>query len=97
MPQKAVIRIALFYLITIGFIALNLWFVVEKHMLYANVLPLILAVVLLAVYSFDKVIYLIAFLAPLSIPLREYLLGIGFDMYIPTEPLLFGFLLLFIL
>jgi O-antigen ligase len=33
----------------------------------------------------------------LSIPLREYLPGIGFDMYIPTEPLLFGLLLLFIL
>nr|WP_321358053.1 O-antigen ligase family protein [uncultured Draconibacterium sp.] len=97
MPQKAVIRIALFYLISIGFIALNLWFVVEKHMLYANVLPLVFVVVLLAVFSFDKVIYLIAFLAPLSIPLREYLPGIGFDMYIPTEPLLFGLLLLFIL
>ncbi|MDX8341726.1 O-antigen ligase family protein [Draconibacterium sp. IB214405] len=97
MPQKAVIRIALFYLISIGFIALNLWFVVEKHMQYANVLPLAFAVVLLAVFSFEKVIYLIAFLAPLSIPLREYLPGIGFDMYIPTEPLLFGLLLLFIL
>ncbi|WP_319269640.1 O-antigen ligase family protein [uncultured Draconibacterium sp.] len=97
MPQKAVIRIALFYLISIGFIALNLWFVIEKHMLYANVLPLACVVVLLAVYSFDKLVYLIAFLAPLSIPLREYLPGIGFDMYIPTEPLLFGVLLLFIL
>ncbi len=66
-------------------------------MLYANVLPLVFAIVLLAVYSFDKVVYLIAFLAPLSIPLREYLPGIGFDMYIPTEPLLFGLLILFVL
>ncbi|WP_297097385.1 O-antigen ligase family protein [uncultured Draconibacterium sp.] len=97
MPQKAVIRIALFYLISIGFIALNLWFVVEKHMLYANVLPLFIVVILLALFSFDKLVYLIAFLAPLSIPLREYLPGIGFDMYIPTEPLLFGVLLIFIL
>jgi hypothetical protein len=96
-PQKAVIRIALFYLISIGFIALNLWVVVEKHMLYANVLPLVFVVILLAVFSFDKLVFLIAFLAPLSIPLREYLPGIGFDMYIPTEPLLFGLLLLFIL
>ncbi|WP_347838357.1 O-antigen ligase family protein [uncultured Draconibacterium sp.] len=70
---------------------------VQKHMLYANVLPLVFAIVLLAVYSFDKVVYLIAFLAPLSIPLREYLPGIGFDMYIPTEPLLFGLLILFVL
>ncbi|SET52829.1 O-antigen ligase [Draconibacterium orientale] len=97
MPQKTIIRIALFYLISIGFIALNLWVVVEKHMLYANVLPLVFVVILLAVFSFDKLVFLIAFLAPLSIPLREYLPGIGFDMYIPTEPLLFGLLLLFIL
>ena len=66
-------------------------------MLYANVIPLVCVVILLAVFSFDKLVYLIAFLAPLSIPLREYLPGIGFDMYIPTEPLLFGLLLLFIL
>ncbi|AHW61540.1 hypothetical protein FH5T_03525 [Draconibacterium orientale] len=66
-------------------------------MLYANVLPLVFVVILLAVFSFDKLVFLIAFLAPLSIPLREYLPGIGFDMYIPTEPLLFGLLLLFIL
>lgn len=97
MARNAVIRTTVFYLISIGFILLNLWFVVEKKMLYANALPLALAIVLVAVYSFDKVVYLVAFLAPLSIPLREYLPGIGFDMYIPTEPILFGLLILFIL
>ncbi len=97
MLQKAIIRTTLFYLISIGFIALNLWFVVQKHMMYANVLPLVAVVVLMALYSFDKVVYLVVFLAPLSIPLREYLPGIGFDMYIPTEPLLFGILILFLL
>ena len=66
-------------------------------MLYANVLPLAFVVILLALFSFDKLVYLIAFLAPLSIPLREYLPGVGFDMYIPTEPLLFGLLLIFVL
>lgn len=70
---------------------------VTKDIMYANVLPFILALVLIAIYSFDNVIYLVVFFAPLSIPLREYLPGIGFDMYIPTEPILFGILILFIL
>ncbi len=97
MLRKAAIQISLFYLISIGFILLNLWFVVKKDMLYINVLPAVLAVILVALYSFDKVVFLIAFFAPLSIPLREYLPGIGFDMYLPSEPLLFGLLILFIL
>ncbi len=95
--RNAAIRISLFYLISIGFILLNLWFVVKKDMLYLNALPLVLAILLVAIYSFDKVIYLIAFFAPLSIPLHEIMPGFGFDMYLPTEPLLFGLLILFIL
>lgn len=97
MFRNAFIRVTFFYLITVSFIALNLWFVVKKDMVYVNVLPLVLLIVLVAIYSFDKLIFLIAFLAPLSIPLREYMPGIGIDMYLPTEPLLFGVLILFIL
>ena len=70
---------------------------VKKDMVYINILPLALLIVLIAVYSFDKLIFLIAFLAPLSIPLREYMPGAGIDMYLPTEPLLFGLLIIFIL
>lgn len=65
-------------------------------MLYLNALPIVLIIFLVAIYSFDKIVYLIAFLAPLSIPLREYMPGIGIDMYLPTEPLLFGLLIVFI-
>lgn len=97
MLRNATIRITLFYLISIGFILLNLWFVVKKDMVLINALPVVLAILLIAIYSFDKVIYLIAFFAPLSIPLREIMPGLGFDMYLPTEPLLFGLLILFLL
>lgn len=62
-----------------------------------NVLPLALIIILVAIYSFDKLIYLITFFAPLSIPLREYMPAFGIDMYLPTEPLLFGVLIIFIL
>jgi putative inorganic carbon (hco3(-)) transporter len=76
---------------------LNIWFVVKKDMMLVNTLPFILAILLVVIFSFDKIIYLIAFFAPLSIPLHEIIPGFGFDMYIPTEPLLFGLLILFLL
>ncbi len=66
-------------------------------MLLLSALPVILLVVLAAIYSFDKLIYFVVFFAPLSIPLHEIMPGFGFDMYLPTEPLLFGLLVLFVL
>lgn len=62
-----------------------------------SALPVVLLIVLAAVYSFDKILYLIIFFAPLSIPLRKVMPGVGFDMYLPTEPLLFGLLIVFLL
>lgn len=76
---------------------MNMWFVVKKDMMVINVLPVVLAIVLVVIFSFDKIIYLIVFFAPLSIPLRKVMPGLGFDMYLPTEPLLFGLLILFLL
>ena len=97
MLQNNNIRLSVFYLVSVGFILLNLWFVVQKNMLVLSALPVILLIVLAAVYSFDKLIYLVVFFAPLSIPLHEIVPGFGFDMYLPTEPLLFGILIVFIL
>ncbi|MBK6284042.1 MAG: O-antigen ligase family protein [Draconibacterium sp.] len=62
-----------------------------------NVLPVILAVILVVIYSFDKIVYLIVLFAPLSVPLSELSPGLGFDMFLPTEPLIFGLLIVFIL
>ena len=66
-------------------------------MMVVNALPVILAILLVVVYSFDKIIYLIVFFAPLSLPLSTLMPGFGFDMFLPTEPLLFGVLIVFIL
>ncbi len=62
-----------------------------------NALPVILAVLLVVIYSFDKIIYLTVLFAPLSLPLSSVMPGFGFDMFLPTEPLLFGLLIVFIL
>jgi O-antigen ligase len=71
--------------------------VVKKDSLIINALPALLAVFLLVVFSFDKLIYLVVFFTPLSIPLSEIMPGLSFNMFLPTEPILFGLLILFLL
>ncbi len=97
MIRNNFIKTSLFYLISIGFILLNLWFIVQKNLLVINALPFVFVIVLLVIFSFDIIIYLVVFFAPLSIPLRDVMPNLGFDMYLPTEPLLFGLLILFIM
>jgi len=71
--------------------------VVKKDSLVINALPALLAVFLLVIFSFDKLIYLVVFFAPLSLPLSEVMPGLSFNMFLPTEPILFGLLILFLL
>ncbi|SHI92867.1 O-antigen ligase [Tangfeifania diversioriginum] len=97
MFRSNAIKITLFYLISISFILLNIYFVVKRDSLIINALPALLAVFLLVIFSFDKLIYLVVFFAPLSLPLSEVMPGLSFDMFLPTEPILFGLLILFLL
>lgn len=90
-------KVALFYLISALFILLNAFFLVKKHSMIVNALPLAFGIVLMAIYAFDKLLYLIIFFTPLSLPLSEIIPGLSFNMFLPTEPLLFGVLLIFIL
>jgi O-antigen ligase len=90
-------KVVLFYLISALFILLNAFFLVKKHSMYVNALPLVFGIVLMAIYAFDKLLYLIIFFTPLSLPLSEIIPGLSFNMFLPTEPLLFGVLLIFIM
>jgi O-antigen ligase len=90
-------KVALFYLISALFILMNAFFLVKKHSMIVNALPLAFGIVLMAIYVFDKLLYLIIFFTPLSLPLSEIIPGLSFNMFLPTEPLLFGVLLIFIL
>lgn len=95
--SQANIKITLFYIVSALFILLNAYFIVEKHSMIINALPLALGIVLLAIYSFDKLLYLVVFFSPLSLPLTYFMPGLSFDMFLPTEPLLFGLLLIFVI
>lgn len=95
--KKPAIRLAAFYAVSVMFILLNIWFVVKRDSLILNLLPFALILLLLAIFSVDRVLQLIVFLTPLSLPLSEVASGFSFDMFLPTEPLLFGVLLLFMM
>lgn len=97
MFRRETIKITLFYLISISFILLNIYFVVKRDSLVVNTLPVLLGILLLVIFSFDKIIWFIVFFAPLSLPLHELAPGFSFDMFLPTEPFLFGLLIIFLL
>ncbi len=82
------------YVISVIFIALNI-FLIIKEFYWLSLLPIVLIIVLLFFFSLDKVIYFIAFATPLAFTLRDYDARISLSL--PTEPLLFAVLLLFIL
>ena len=86
------IKIASLYCIVTLFVALSLFLVVEKSLYLMFALPILLGVLMLYILSYDKVLFLIAFLTPLSINLE----GVGLSLSVPVEPLLFGVLFFFI-
>ena len=77
-------------------------FVIVNSVLLANeffwlgLLPVVLAIVFLAFFSLEKLLLLIVFCTPFSFSLENLDFG-GIGMFVPTEPLLFGVLLLFFL
>jgi putative inorganic carbon (HCO3(-)) transporter len=90
-------KVALFYLISTLFILLNAYFLVSKHSMIINALPFAFVIAMLTIFAFDKLLYLVVLCTPLSLPLSELVKGLPINMYLPTEPLLFGILLIFIL
>lgn len=91
MPER--VKIAWLYLAAAFFLAVNFYFVVQKDFYYLFALPVVLGVLLLYVFSLDKVLLLTTFLTPLSIYVVEREAGLGVSL--PADPLMFGVMLLF--
>ncbi len=87
-------KIAWLYLIAALFIAVGLFLVVKKNTYIFFALPVVLGVLLLYIFSLDKVLLFTAFTVPLSINLKA--LDAGLAISLPAEPLLMGILVLFI-
>lgn len=78
------------------FILLNTLFI-YKEFYYFSLVPVILLIIIAAFLALDKLLLLIVFFVPLSVPLSELMPGLPIDMFLPTEPLLAGMLIVFIL
>lgn len=79
-------------MVSIIFLALNFYLVVSRDSLWLAVLPVVFGLVILAFYRLDYLLLLIVFFTPLSLPLKELIPGLSFDMNLPTEPLVVGVL-----
>lgn len=86
----------LFYLVVVVFVFLNTYLVVKKDTFLGAALPLLFVVLLAAVFSYDKLVWLVLLFTPLSVELRQISEGLPIDMHLPTEPILVGILLLFV-
>ena len=84
------IKIALSTLVLTAIFALFNWMGLE----YLAFFPIGLLFIYLATFQTEKFFLFIAFLTPFSINIEEY--ADGFGLYLPTEPLLFGFMLWFL-
>jgi putative inorganic carbon (HCO3(-)) transporter len=85
---------ALLWGILISFIALNS-IMLALEIYYFPLVPLVLLFLALAVVSADKYLLVIVFFVPVSVPLSRLVEGLSMDMHLPTEPLLAGLLLLY--
>ncbi len=84
------------YLGSFLFIAMNA-FLIAKEFFYFSMVPLALAIVLIAFFSLDRLLYITVFVTPLSIQLSDIVDGFEFDLALPSEPLIIGILLFFLL
>ena len=77
-----------------AFIAVNAYLFLHDQM-WGLAIPFILLLLILYIFSLDNVLLLITFLTPLAVNIKDSEFGIGISL--PTEPLLFGVMLLFLL
>ena len=82
--------------ILIAYVAFSALMIVLQ-LYYAVLVPAALLFVILAILSVDRYLLAIVLFVPLSIPLSQLLDGLSIDMFLPTEPMLAGLLLLFVI
>jgi putative inorganic carbon (hco3(-)) transporter len=75
------------------FIAANAYLFLHNKM-WGLALPFALLLIILYIFSLDKVMLMVTFLTPLAINLKDADFGVSVSL--PTEPLLFGVMILFL-
>ena len=73
-------------------------FLISQEVYWFSVLPGVLLILMIYVFALDKIYFIIAFFTPLAIDLSEIgFKGIDVGLSLPTEPLLFGLMFLFVI
>lgn len=87
-------KVKWFYLLSGLFILLNSLLIVKE--LYLGIfIPILIIIALMYIFWLDKLLLFIVFLTPLAVNIADREMGIGIS--IPTEPLLVGILIIFLL
>jgi len=79
-----------------SFFLLNAY-LIRREFYYVSYVPFFFLVVMIAIYSIDKLLLLIVFFTPLSIKLTYLFPVLDIDAHLPTEPLMLGLLIIAIL
>lgn len=87
----------------IWFYLISLFFIIANGVLLYNerfefiAFPILALLVYLAIFKLDVVYYIVIFLVPISINLLDLGVDLGIGIALPTEPLIVGMMLVFIL
>jgi len=88
------LKIVWVYALTALFLLVNFYLVVQKDFFWLFLLPVVLIVIYYYLIALDKIILLITFLTPFAVNISDLEMGLGLSL--PTEPLMFGVVLIFI-
>ena len=92
MTEKLKIRIV--YLLTAIFVLLNTY-LLYKDIYFGILIPLVCILLIMYIFSLDKILLIAVFFTPLAIDIGDYDLGVSISM--PSEPLLIGLLFFIVL
>ena len=83
-----------FYALVTLFLVANLYYTYRGDIIL-NAIPIAFILLYTAFYHFDKLFLFVIFFTPLSINIEEFV-SAQVGLFLPTEPLLFGMLLLIV-
>jgi putative inorganic carbon (hco3(-)) transporter len=87
-------RTTILYLLSSIFIGINCY-LIYKEIYWLLFLPVFLVILYLYFYSLDKILLLITAATPVAINITQFEFNVGVSL--PTEPMMFGVLLIFLL
>ncbi len=84
-----------FLILSFLFIMINGIFI-SMEIFWFSLVPFAIALALMAFLALDKLMYFIILSTPLSLNIEQFSIG-GIGMFLPTEPLMFGVMIIFFL